>query len=64
MKNAKLRNSSYMVRDDKGLYLRVDMLGCKYWILPYWENNKEHKLSLGSYPEIFLKDARIKRDES
>ena len=50
VKNAKPRNSSYMVRDDKGLYLRVDASGRKYWILRYWENNKEHKLSLGSYP--------------
>ena len=63
VKNAKPRNSSYMVRDDKGLYLRVDASGRKYWILRYWENNKEHKLSLGPYPDLSLKDARIKRDE-
>ena len=27
VKNAKPRNNSYMVRDDKGLYLRVDPSG-------------------------------------
>ena len=63
VKSAKPRNGSYMVRDDKGLYLRVDPSGRKYWILRYWESNKEHKLSLGPYPDLSLKDARIKRDE-
>lgn len=47
----------------KGLYLRVDLSGHKYLILRYWENNKEHQLSLGTYSELSLKDTRIKRDE-
>ena len=63
VKNAKSRNGSYMIRDDNGLYLRVDPSGRKYWILRYWKNNKEHKLSLGPYPDLSLKDARLKRDE-
>ena len=63
VKSAKPRNGSYMMRDDKGLYLRIDPSGRKYWILRYWENNKEHKLSLGPYPDLSMKDARIKRDE-
>ncbi len=63
VKNAKPRERSYMVRDDKRLYLRVDPSGRKYWILRYWENNKEHKLSLGPYPDLSMKDARLKRDE-
>ncbi|MBQ6773779.1 MAG: tyrosine-type recombinase/integrase [Synergistaceae bacterium] len=57
------KEKPYMLRDDRGLYLRVDPAGRKYWILRYWENKKEHQLSLGAYPEISLKDARIKRDE-
>ena len=63
VKNSKPHNNSYMIRDDKGLYLRIDPSGRKYWILRYWENNKEHKLSLGPYPDLSLKYARIKRDE-
>ena len=63
VKNAKPRNISYMIRDEKSLYLRVDPSGCKYWILRFWENKKEHKKSLGPYPELSLKDARLKRDE-
>ena len=57
------KEKPYMLRDDRGLYLRVDPAGRKYWILRYWENKKEHQLSLGVYPEISLKDARLKRDE-
>ena len=62
-KSAKPKEKSYMLRDDRGLYLRVDPSGRKYWILRYWEQKKEHQLSLGAYPELSLKDARIKRDE-
>ena len=62
-KSAKPKPKSYMLRDDRGLYLRVDPSGRKYWILRYWEQKKEHQLSLGSYPEISLKAARIHRDE-
>ena len=63
VKSAKPREKTYMMRDDRGLYLRVDTAGRKYWILRYWENKKEHQLSLGAYPDISLKDARLSRDE-
>ncbi len=52
-----------MIRGERGLYLRIDTAGRKYWILRYWENKKERQISLGSYPDLSLKDARIKRDE-
>ena len=52
-----------MLRDERGLYLRVDPSGRKYWILRYWEQKREHQISLGPYPNIGLKDARLKRDE-
>ena len=57
VKAAKLKAKNYMVRDDKALYLCVEAAGRKYWILRYWENNKEHKLSLGPYPDLSLKNA-------
>ena len=62
-KSAKAKDKTYMIRDDRGLYLRIDTMGRKYWILRYWENKKEHQISLGPYPDLSLKDARIKRDE-
>ena len=63
VKNAKPKDKRYMLRDDKGLYLRVDTSGNKYWILRYWEQKKEHQISLGSYHDLSLKDARLKHDE-
>ena len=62
-KNARPKEKYYMLRDDRGLYLRVDTSGRKYWILRYYENQKARQLSLGPYPELSLKNARIKRDE-
>ena len=63
IKRAKPKEKPYMLRDDRGLYLRVDASGRKYWILRYWEQKKEHQISLGPYPVLSLKDARLKRDE-
>ena len=63
VKNTKPKEKPYMLRDDRGLYLRIDPSGRKYWILRYWEQKKEHQLSLGSYPDLSLKEARMKRDE-
>ena len=49
VKGAKPCEKSYMIRDERGLYLCIDPSGGKYWILRYCENKKEYKLSLGSY---------------
>ena len=62
-RTAQPKEKSFMLRDDRGLYLRVDPSGRKYWIFRYWENKKEHRISLGPYPDLSLKDARLQRDE-
>ncbi|MBR1672752.1 MAG: integrase arm-type DNA-binding domain-containing protein [Fretibacterium sp.] len=62
-KAAKPKEKRYMLRDDRGLYLRVDPSGRKYWIFRYWEQKKERQISLGPYPDLSMKDARLKRDE-
>lgn len=63
VKSARAKEKSYRLRDDRGLYLRVDPNGRKYWIFRYWEKKEEHQLSLGPYPDVKLKDARTRRDE-
>ena len=63
VKSAKPKDKPYMLRDDRGLYLRVDPSGRKYWILRTWTAGKERKTSLGPYPDLGLKDARTRRDE-
>src|ERR1700675_2187318 len=51
------------LHDGGGLYLWVYADGRKYWRLRYKIAGSEGSLSLGVYPEIGLKKARICRDE-
>lgn len=48
--------------DERGLYLEVSPAGGKWWRFKYAFGGKEKRLSLGVYPEISLKEARVKRD--
>lgn len=50
--------------DERGLYLEVSPKGGKWWRLKYRFDQKEKRISLGTYPEVSLKDARNRRDES
>ena len=63
VKGAVPQERTYLLRDDKGLYLKVDTAGRKYWLLRYWESGRERQLSLGVYPDVSLNEARKKRDE-
>ena len=48
--------------DGGGLYLEVAPSGGKWWRLKYRHDNKEKRLSLGTYPDVGLKAARERRD--
>jgi integrase len=48
--------------DGGGLYLLHNPSGSKWWRLKYRFGGKEKLLSLGTYPETGLADARAKRD--
>ncbi|MDE2442076.1 MAG: integrase arm-type DNA-binding domain-containing protein [Betaproteobacteria bacterium] len=48
--------------DERGLFLLVQPSGGKLWRLKYRFEGKEKKLSLGRYPDVSLKDARLRRD--
>lgn len=50
--------------DEKGLYLEVTPAGGKFWRLKYRFNARESTLTIGSYPEISLAQARRSRDEA
>jgi integrase len=54
----------YKLFDAGGLYLEVAPAGGKWWRLKYRHAGKEKRLSLGTYPETSLAEARIKRDEA
>lgn len=58
VKNAKPGEKSYQLPDREGLYLEVKPSGSKLWRFRYRFKGKEHRLSLGEYPYIGLKEAR------
>ena len=59
----KPKEKTYVVLDSKGLYLEVTPKGVKLWRLRIYQDKKETRRSLGRYPEVSLKEARLKRDE-
>jgi hypothetical protein len=60
VRTAKPKEKPYKLTDEKGLFLLVQPSGGKLWRLKFRIDDKEQKLSLGRYPEVGLKDARIK----
>jgi integrase len=64
IRTAKPRNKPYKMADEKGMFLYVTPTGGKLWRLKYRFDGKEKLLSLGTYPEVSLKDARASRDEA
>lgn len=51
--------------DGKGLFFIIDKSGYAYWRLDYSRpvSKKRNSISLGTYPEVSLASARIKRNE-
>ena len=62
--NAKPGGKATKLFDGGGLYLEVSPNGGKWWRLKYRFAGKEKRLSLGVYPDVSLKDARLRRDTS
>jgi len=62
IRNAKPTDKSQKLADGGGLYLLVNPNGSRWWRLKYRAGGKEKLLSLGTYPDTGLKDARDKRD--
>lgn len=52
------------ISDGGGLVLEARPTGAGWWRLRYWRDSKEGMLSLGTYPEVSLKDARLRRDDA
>jgi integrase len=56
---------SIKIGDGGNLYFRIDPNGSRYWIFNYTRpyTGKRNEVSLGTYPEISLEEARKIRDE-
>jgi hypothetical protein len=64
IRTAKPREKDYKISDGYGLYLLITPSGGKLWRIQYRYDDKQKLLSLGSYPQISLADARHQRDEA
>jgi hypothetical protein len=64
IKNAKPGPKAVRLFDAGGLYLELAPSGGRWWRLKYRHGGKEKRLSLGTYPETSLKQARERRDET
>lgn len=64
LKALKPKAKTYTLADDRGLYVEVFPTGGIVWRYRYRLNGKLEKLTLGKYPALTLKNARVKRDEA
>lgn len=64
IKSAKPADKAYKLTDGNGLFLLVTPVGGKWWRLRYRHADKEKMLSLGTYPEVSLLEARNRRDDA
>ncbi|ODU09110.1 MAG: integrase [Rubrivivax sp. SCN 71-131] len=64
MKAAAESGKARKVSDGGGLHLEARPNGSGWWRWRYWRDGKEGMLSLGTYPDVSLAQARQKRDEA
>ncbi len=64
VRTIKSKDKPFKVSDERGLFLQVTPNGGKWWRFKYKFDGKEKLLSFGTYPDVSLADARLKRDEA
>jgi integrase len=62
IRKAKATDKPQKLTDGAGMYLLLNPNGSRWWRLDYRYNGKRKTLSLGTYPDTGLADAREKRD--
>ncbi|MBM5460246.1 integrase arm-type DNA-binding domain-containing protein [Pseudomonas sp. P66] len=63
-RQAKPKEKPYTLKDGDGLFLYIAEGGTKSWHFRFSWHGKQARISLGTYPEIGLRDARERRDEA
>lgn len=63
-KNAKPKAKRYKLFDSDGLFMIVTPTGRKWWRFRHRIGGKERQMSLGTYPDISLSQARDRRNEA
>jgi len=64
IRKAKPKERPYKLTDERGMYLLVSPNGGKWWRFDYRFEGRRKTLSLGTLPDVPLKEARRKRDEA
>jgi hypothetical protein len=64
VRQARITGNDYTLGDTDGLALNVTARGGKIWQFQYCWAGVQKRMSLGSYPQISLKEARARRDEA
>jgi len=64
LKQAAPRDKDWKLADSGGLYILIRTNGSKLWRMKYRQDGHEKKLTFGRYPEVSLRDARLRRDEA
>lgn len=64
IRQAKATGKTYTLSDIDGLSLSISDKGGKSWHFRYYWTGKQSRISLGTYPEISLREARSLRDEA
>lgn len=64
IKTARPKDKLYKLTDGQGLFAVIMPNGAKYWRYKYRFASKEKLLSLGTYPDVSLKEARDRRAEA
>jgi len=64
VRQAKATGNAYTLPDMDGLCLAVTPTGNRSWHFRYYWAGRQKRMSLGSYPEVSLRDARALRDEA
>jgi|GEM_PF-1574929 len=64
IRHARTTGKTYTLGDFDGLSLCVTKTGGKLWFFRYYWKGMQKRMSLGTYPEVSLKQARERRDEA
>lgn len=64
VRHAKPQSNIYTLSDGRGLSLRVEPNGSKYWHFRFYWQGKQQRVSFGTFPDVSLKDARQRRDDA
>lgn len=64
IRKAKPSTKAQRLYDQRGLYLELSPSGGRWWRFKYAIDGKEKRLSLGTYPDTSLANAREKRDDA